>query len=129
LEKTATPTIFAGQQIVYTLKLINHKGVNVTGVTVYDTIANNTTYVINSGGTLNGNVVVFNNLNINNGDTLTLTYKVLSGGNRCSGMFFEERFENGDTRWQPEILKGTAADGFQIQQNVGINVQLMWRGG
>jgi uncharacterized repeat protein (TIGR01451 family) len=126
LEKIATPSIFAGQQIVYNLKLINHKGVTVTGVTVYDTIANNTTYVINSGGTLNGNVVVFNNLNINNGDTLNLTYKVLSGGNRCSGLSFEERFENGDTRWQAEILKGTATDGFQIQQNVGVNASRGW---
>jgi extracellular elastinolytic metalloproteinase len=121
LEKTATQSIFAGQQIVYTLKLINHKGVNVTGVSVYDTIANNTTYVTNSGGTLNGNVVVFNNLNINNGDTLNLAYSVRSGLNRCSGMSFEERFENGDTRWQSEILKGTATDGFQLQQNVGVN--------
>jgi uncharacterized repeat protein (TIGR01451 family) len=126
LEKTATASIFAGQQIVYTLKVINHKGVNVTGVSVYDTIANNTTYVLNSGGTLNGNVVVFNNLNINTGDTLTLTYRVTSGGNRCSGLFFEERFENGDTRWQAETLKGTAADGFQLQQNVGVNGSHAW---
>jgi extracellular elastinolytic metalloproteinase len=126
LEKTATSSIIAGQQIVYTLKVINHKGVNVTGVSVYDTIPNNTTYVINSGGTLSGNVVIFNNLNINNGDTLNLTYSVKSGGNRCSGMSFQEHFENGDTRWQAEIFKGTAADGFQLQQNVGVNASRGW---
>ncbi|MEO0042094.1 MAG: hypothetical protein RL329_1542 [Bacteroidota bacterium] len=121
LEKIATQQIQAGQQIVYNLKLINHKGSNITGITLYDTLAANTTYIPNSGGTLNGNVIIFNNLNINIGDTLNLTYRVLSSFNKCSGLQFEERFENGNTRWQSEIFKGNAADGFQIKQNVGVN--------
>jgi uncharacterized repeat protein (TIGR01451 family) len=126
LEKTATLSVQAGQQIVYTLKVINHKGTNVTGVTVYDTLANNTTYIPNSGGNLNNNIVIFNNLDINNGDTLILTYRVSTSGNRCSGLLFEERFENGDARWQSEILKGTVSDDFKIQQNVGINGSRAW---
>jgi extracellular elastinolytic metalloproteinase len=126
LEKIASESVRAGQQIVYTLKLINHKGVPITGVSVYDTLAIGTTYVPNSGGTLNNNIVIFNNLNINAGDTLILTYKALSAFNRCSGLSFEERFESGGTRWQTEILKGTAADGFQIKQKVGINGSNAW---
>jgi uncharacterized repeat protein (TIGR01451 family) len=126
LEKTASESVRAGQQIVYTLKLINHKGVNVTGVTVYDTLATGTTYVPNSGGNLNKNVVIFNNLNINAGDTLILTYKTLSASNQCSGLFFEERFEGSGARWQAEILKGTAADGFKTKQNVGVNASNAW---
>ncbi len=121
LEKIATESVQIGQQIVYNLKLINHKGVNVTGVSVYDTLAVGTNHIPNSGGTLNGNVLVFNNLNINAGDTLNLTYRVWNAANRCSRLLYEDRFESGGASWQSEILKGTATDGFQIKQNVGVN--------
>jgi extracellular elastinolytic metalloproteinase len=110
LIKTADDNVDPGGQITYKLRVVNHKGTAVTGVVVKDTIPAFTAYVGGSatnGGTVAGNIITFNIGNMNNNDTINITYKVLTTSTRRSVSIFYDGMEQGDRNWDLSTVAGS----------------------
>jgi extracellular elastinolytic metalloproteinase len=108
IEKFAQDTVVAGGQILYTIQVINHKGSAITGVVVTDPLQAGLTYLAASASrpvtVANGNLT-WNIGNMNNGDTLTLTYRVTTDPTRKSVVQFADNLEAGDANWDPTSVK------------------------
>jgi uncharacterized repeat protein (TIGR01451 family) len=83
LTKSAFPTpALAGKVLTYTLVVANSGGADATGVTITDTVPNNTTYIPGSasdGGTLEGSDVKWTGLTIAPGTSMARTFQVMVG--------------------------------------------------
>jgi len=91
-------TTKTGDEIEYTLHIINHRDADLTGVTVTDVLADGLTYVAGSGSiepTVNGNTLVFEIGNMAYLDEVTITYKALSSPDLYSLQQFYDDFESG----------------------------------
>ena len=96
IEKSATELIEAGDEIDYTLHIINHRDADLTGVTVTDVLADGLTYVAGSGSiepVVNGNTLVFEIGDMAYLDEVTITYKALSSPDLYSLQQFYDDFE------------------------------------
>lgn len=113
ITKTATPIIKAGDQITYTVRVINHKGVAATNVVVTDELPTGLTYVgasANRPVTQNGAILTFNIASMNDKDTVTITYKAASDATKKSIASFSDDFERGDNNWELDNLGNLSAD-------------------
>jgi uncharacterized repeat protein (TIGR01451 family) len=72
----AINTVSGGEEIEYTIHLRNVGTVPLTNFTIADELPAFTTYVEGSGGTLTGNTVVFDNINVGTGATQTMSFRV-----------------------------------------------------
>lgn len=107
--KTATASIKPGDNITYTVTVINHKGIPVTGVVVTDSLPAGTTVLSGSPTktiVVAGGVATWNIGNMNALDTAVLTYKVVSDISKKSTAQFFDDFEHSDNNWNYDDLKG-----------------------
>jgi uncharacterized repeat protein (TIGR01451 family) len=83
LTKSASPTpALAGKVLTYTIVVANSGGAEATGVTITDTVPDNTTYIPGSasdGGILEGSEVKWMGLTIAQGTSVTRTFQVTIG--------------------------------------------------
>jgi extracellular elastinolytic metalloproteinase len=112
ITKTAADFVKAGDQIAYTIQVINHKGVAATTVVVTDELPQFTTYVAGSANravTQTGQNLSFAIGTMNHNDTVTITYKVATDVAKKSIAQFVDGFERGtgDENWDLESLKNT----------------------
>lgn len=108
ITKSAVDFIKAGDQITYTIQVINHKGVAATNVVVTDEIAPSATYIAGSASravTQAGTSLSFAIGAMNNNDTVTFTYKVATDVNKKSIAQFSDDFERGDSKWDYDATK------------------------
>jgi uncharacterized repeat protein (TIGR01451 family) len=109
ITKKATPIIKAGDQITYTIQVINHKGVAATNVVVSDELPTGLTYIAGSANravTQNGAILSFNIANMNDKDTVTISYKAASDPSKKSITSFYDDMERGDANWDLDIPGG-----------------------
>ena len=109
IEKTATPNIKPGDNITYTIRVLNHKGTPVTGVVVNDSLPAGTTVLPGSPTktvTVANGVLSWNIGNMNALDTAVLTYKLVSDVSKKSTAQFFDDFEHSDFNWNYDDLKG-----------------------
>ncbi|MBN9295642.1 MAG: DUF11 domain-containing protein [Filimonas sp.] len=66
----------AGEELTYTIKVINTGSVRLDNITVSDAVPAHTTYVTGSGGTLTGNTVSFTGVSLAVHTTATYSFKV-----------------------------------------------------
>jgi extracellular elastinolytic metalloproteinase len=119
ITKSAPDFIKAGDQITYTIQVINHKGVAATSVVVTDELPQFTTYVAGSANravTQAGQNLSFSIGSMNNLDTVTITYKVASDPTKKSIAQFTDDFERGDLSWEPVQIQNVTV--FWDIQNV-----------
>ncbi|MDZ7880139.1 MAG: M36 family metallopeptidase, partial [Saprospiraceae bacterium] len=112
ITKTAADFVKAGDQIIYTIQVINHKGAAATTVVITDELPQFTTYVAGSANravTQTGQNLSFALGTMNHNDTVTITYKVQTDINKKSIVQFVDGFERGvgDENWDIEVLKNT----------------------
>ncbi len=96
IEKTATELIEAGDEIEYSLHIINHKDATLTGVTVTDVLADGLTYVSGSASiepSVSGNTLIFDIGDMAYLDEVTITYRAASDPDFYSLRQFYEDFE------------------------------------
>lgn len=92
IERTSTKahmsSVNAGDQITYTMTLKNDGSFNIVGLSASDVIPTNTTYVassITNNGRVVGNNISWNNICVNAGSSLSLSYTVLVNDNTPIG--------------------------------------------
>jgi extracellular elastinolytic metalloproteinase len=110
ITKAAADFVKAGDQITYTIQVVNYKGAAATGVVVTDEMAQFTSYVAGSANrpvTQTGQNLSFAIGTMNNNDTVTITYKVLTDATKKSIAQFTDDFERGDGKWDPEVIKNS----------------------
>ncbi len=121
IEKTATELIDAGDEIEYSLHIINHKDENLTGVTVTDVLPDGLTYVQGSASlepVVNGNTLTFEIGNMAYLDEVTITYKALSSPDFYSLQQFYEDFEgNVIGVWAGTTIGDEAPNNWAITQD------------
>lgn len=108
ITKAGADFIKSGDQITYTIQVINHKGVAATNVVVTDEIAPSATYIAGSASravTQAGTSLSFAIGSMNNNDTVTFTYKVATDVNKKSIAQFSDDFERGDAKWDYDATK------------------------
>jgi extracellular elastinolytic metalloproteinase len=108
ITKSAPDFIKAGEQITYTIQVINHKGAAATSVVVTDEIPQFTTFVAGSANravTQAGQNLSFAIGTMNHNDTVNITYKVASDPTKKSIVQFSDDFERGDINWEPMQLR------------------------
>ncbi len=102
ITKSGSELVNAGEEIEYTITVINHKDEMATNVVVTDEVPEGCSYVAGSatnGGTESNGVVSWNLGDMATGDEMTLTYSVLTDINNPSVLQFEDDFENGSDNW------------------------------
>ena len=110
ITKSAADFIKAGDQITYTIQVINHKGVTASNVLVTDEIPQFATYAVGSSSravTQTGLNLSFAIGTMNHNDTVTFTYKVNTDPNKKSLAQFMDNFELGDRNWDYESTRNT----------------------
>ncbi|WP_026956701.1 DUF7507 domain-containing protein, partial [Algoriphagus vanfongensis] len=70
-------SVAGGETVQYTIHIRNTGTISILDYQIQDEIPANTTYVPGSGGTLNGNTLVFEDLDIAPGQTLTQSFSVI----------------------------------------------------
>ena len=108
ITKTAVDFVKAGDQITYTIQVINHKGIAATNVVITDEIAPSATYVTGSASravTQAGANLSFAIGTMNHNDTITFTYKVATDPNKKSITQFSDDFERSDAKWDYDALR------------------------
>ena len=105
------PTITSvkgGEEVTYTIHVRNTSSVDLNGLIVTDSIPAHTSYVDGSGGTLDNNVVVFNDITVAAGETTTVSFKVnvdadLTGVTQISNVALVKTDENdpGEATYPP----------------------------
>ncbi len=109
IEKNATANIKPGENISYTVRVMNHKGVAITGVIVTDSLPAGTTVLAGSPSktvTIANGVLTWTIGGMNALDTAVLTYKLVSDASKKSTAQFFDDFEHGDNNWNYDDLKG-----------------------
>lgn len=96
IKKSATEFIEAGNEVTFTVNVINHKPETVTNVVVTDELPAGLTYVAGSGTiepAVNGNVLSFNLGDMAFEDEITFTYKAVSSPDFYSIQYYLEDVE------------------------------------
>jgi extracellular elastinolytic metalloproteinase len=107
INKSATESVRSGEQITYTITVINHKDAAVSGVVVTDTLPTGTTFVANSNNrpySQSGQILTFNLGTINTRDTVVIMYKATTDPNRKSLARFFDDMEKTDSLWSVASL-------------------------
>jgi extracellular elastinolytic metalloproteinase len=110
ITKSAADFIKAGDQITYTVQVINHKGVVASNVVVTDEVPQFATYAAGSASravTQTGTSLSFAIGTMNHNDTVTFTYKVNTDVNKKSLAQFLDNLEAGDGKWDYESTRNT----------------------
>ncbi len=110
ITKSAADFIKAGDQITYTIRVINHKGVAASNVVVTDEVPQFATYVAGSASravTQTGTSLSFAIGAMNHNDTVTFTYKVNTDATKKSLAQFLDNLEAGDVKWDYESTRNT----------------------
>ena len=104
--------IEAGDQILVTLTIINHKEEGVSGLIVTDEVPNGATYAAGSSNgvepIVTGNILSFEIDGINAGSTTTLIYKLNTADDLRSISAFYDGMEDGDDNWIFDAFTGNA---------------------
>ncbi|MEQ1746493.1 MAG: M36 family metallopeptidase [Saprospiraceae bacterium] len=115
---TSTPTITAGENAQFTIKVVNHKEGTAEGVIVTDPLPAGLTLVsASNGGTSVGGVVTWNLGNMPTLAEITLTYTAKSDPASKSLLYFRDDMEAEDDRWAP-LLNGEGSTLFLLQDTV-----------
>jgi len=113
---TSTPTITAGEEVSFSIKVANHKDEEAANVKVTDELQASLTFVSASdGGKLENGFVVWDLGAMPSLTTKTLTYKAKSASNIGCDVLFNDDMEIPDD-WYPLTSKGNQA--FVFQSNV-----------
>jgi extracellular elastinolytic metalloproteinase len=111
IAKRATELINAGDDIVYTLRVTNHKDEPATGVIVTDILPAGTDFI--GGSTIgadppeiNGNELSFDIGTLRPGESIAFSYKASSAVAMASVRQFLDSIENGDLLWTLDALAG-----------------------
>lgn len=114
ISKEATALIIPGEEITYDLAVYNHKSTAVTGVVVTDILPEGTTLIAGSTSgsenvDLNGDLLSFEIGDMAAGDTLKLSYRVMTALNLKSTRQFYDDVESNATEetWIFDFLEGT----------------------
>jgi extracellular elastinolytic metalloproteinase len=110
ITKSAADFVKAGDQITYTIQVVNHKGVAATSVVVTDEIPQFATFVAGSANravTQAGQNLSFAVGSMNNNDTVTITYKVATDPTKKSIAQFTDNFELGDGKWDLDPIRNS----------------------
>jgi extracellular elastinolytic metalloproteinase len=100
IEKEVTPLIEAGDEIDVTIEVANYKPETVTNVVVTDDIPDGTSVVagsISNGGTVDGNMVVWNLGDMELEDSYTLTYKLSTDPAEYSIRYLSDYLDTDDS--------------------------------
>jgi extracellular elastinolytic metalloproteinase len=119
ITKSAPDFIKAGDQITYTIQVINHKSTAATSVVVTDELPQFTTLVAGSASravTQAGQNLSFAIGTMNANDTVTITYKAATDPTKKSIAQFTDGFEKGfgDENWEATQLRNLTL-GWEIQ--------------
>ncbi len=123
ISKTSTPLIEAGDEIVFTFSIANHKPTAVTDVTITDVLPQGLTFIAGSavGGTArveNGTVILDIGV-MQASEERTLRYRAASSfANRSLRTFFDDA-ESGGSNWRTNSVRGTNA--WSIRNNTSNN--------
>lgn len=75
---TSTTTVSGREKVTYTIYIRNESNRNLTGITVSDAIPVGTTFAAaGNGGAYDGTTVVFNNINVDFGQTTSVSFEVV----------------------------------------------------
>lgn len=114
-KSTSTPTITAGENAEFTIKVVNHKDETAENVVVTDPLPPGLTLVsASNGGTNVGGVVTWNLGNMPTLQEITLTYTAKSDAAATSTLYFRDVMdEEGDT-WA-SLINGKGSSLFYLQ--------------
>ena len=104
--------VVSGENIIFQLRITNHKETAVTGVVVEDELPGGLTYVPGSSSfasvTNNGNSLTFNIGDMDAGDEMTISYEVTTDAGNHSIRQFYDGMENGfgDDNWDLGVEAG-----------------------
>ena len=102
IEKSAKEDSKSTDDLVYTLKVYNHRSEDATGVYVMDTLQNDVTYVSESSTCdvqTNGNILTFTLGDMQSGTSIECTYSVSPSEDLFSEIIFEDDMEDDDYYW------------------------------
>jgi len=121
---TSTPTITAGENAVFTIKVTNHKEETAENVVVTDPLPPGLTLVsASNGGTNVGGVVTWNLGNMSTLQEITLTYTAKSDATATSALYFRDAMEEEGDVWA-SIINGKGSSLFYLQdQNVKVGTR------
>ena len=124
--KTVTPTIFPGDTIWTTLRVINHQKQMAESVTLIDTFPTNGQFLgLSIPGityfTIN-NTVQVNDLSIPSGDTIIIDYATISDPLTQSDLIFMDSFETAEGFWKSEATNPTNPWTFQFDSTIQKNI-------
>ncbi|MFN0015705.1 MAG: M36 family metallopeptidase, partial [Saprospiraceae bacterium] len=124
---TSTPTITAGENAQFTIKVVNHKEGTAEGVIVTDPLPAGLTLVSASNGGSNvGGVVTWNLGNMPTLAEITLTYTAKSDPTSNSLLYFRDDMEAEDDRWAP-LLNGEGNTLFTLQDTTVKVGTMAWK--
>ena len=127
IKKAVTPLIVAGDEITVSLTVTNHKPDAETNVVVTDAIPAGTSVVPGSatnGGTVSGDMIVFNIGTMESLDELEISYKLNTNTDNFSVQQWYDDMENGDALWDIAIGDDMATNIWEINDlfaNSGTN--------
>ena len=102
LIKTVAAKVEIGEDILYTLSYTNNTGLDLSGVSITDTLPEGCTYVAGSAScnaTLDNGILSFDIGNLPAGNTGQCTYKLTTPLSPFSNYLFEDDMENGGDSW------------------------------
>lgn len=125
---TSTPIITAGDNAVFTIKIINHKDETAEGVVVTDPLPSGLSFVsASNGGTDVGGVVTWDIGNMASGQEITLTYTAKSNPTATSTLYFRDDMEVEGDRWLSYSIEDNVNNSFYLQSQTVQVGNLAWK--
>ncbi len=125
---TSTPIITAGDNVEFTIKIINHKDETAEGVVVTDPLPNGLSLVsASNGGTNVGGVVTWNIGDMPSLQEITLTYTAKSDPTAASLLYFRDDMEEEGDRWISLINNDKGNNLFYLQGDSVKTGSQAWR--
>jgi len=115
-KETSTPSITAGDNAVFTIKVVNHKDETAEGVVVSDPLPPGLTLVsASNGGTDVGGVVTWNLGDMPTLQEITLTYTAKSDPTYTSQLYFRDAMEEEGDVWA-SLINNKGSSLFYLQE-------------
>ena len=125
-KETSTPTLTAGENAEFTIKVVNHKDETAEGVVVSDPLPPGLTLVsASNGGTNVGGVVTWNLGDMPTLQEITLTYTAKSDPGSKSLLYFRDEMEEEGDVWVSLTNKGS--NFFSLQDQTVKVGSLAWK--
>ena len=126
LTKTATETINAGNEIAYTLTLVNNKTEGVTNVVITDNLPDGLVFnTASMPATVNGGVIRFEVPTLASSASIEITYTATTDNDLASTRQFLDDMEEGDAFWL--LLDEENTNLFSLQDSISNSGDNAWR--